>query len=107
MIEGKNWRISQDSRTQNHGKAVATGFQENSTEQEVEQLLSETIVGIGMSTENVKIKCPAKPITHAFIQFNDNNERRYVRRKFSPQKGWAALNAAFTRDTTSFSHRSP
>ena len=28
-----------------------------------------------MSTENVKIKCPAKPITYAFIYFNDNDER--------------------------------
>ena len=48
---------------QNHGKAVATGFHGDSTEQEVEQLLRETITEIGMSTENVKIKCPAKPIT--------------------------------------------
>ena len=41
---------------QNHGKAVATGFQGDSTEQEVEQLLRGTIVEIGMSTENVKNK---------------------------------------------------
>ena len=52
---------------QNHGKAVATGFHGDSTEQEVEQLLRETIAEIGMLTENVKIKCPAKPITYAFI----------------------------------------
>ena len=33
-----------------------------------------------MSTENVKIKCPAKPITCAFIYCKDNDERnKYVR----------------------------
>ena len=41
---------------QNHGEAVATGFHGDSTEQEVVQLLRETIAEIGMSTENVKIK---------------------------------------------------
>ena len=37
--------------------------------------MRETIAEIGMLIENVKIKCPAKPITHAFIYFNDNDER--------------------------------
>ena len=33
-----------------------------------------------MSTENAKIECLAKPITHAFIYFKDNDERnKYVR----------------------------
>ena len=33
-----------------------------------------------MSTENAKNESLAKPITHAFIYFNDNNERnKYVR----------------------------
>ena len=51
----------------------------DSFEQEVEQLLRETKTEIGMSTENAKIECPTKPITHAFIYFNDNNERnKYV-----------------------------
>ena len=59
-------------------KAVATGFHEDSTEQEVEQLLRETIAEIGMLAENVKIKCTAKPITHAFIHFNDERNK-YVR----------------------------
>ena len=65
---------------QNRGKAVATRFHGDSIEHEVEQLLRETIAEIGMSTENVKIECPAKPITYAFIYFNDNDERnKYVR----------------------------
>ena len=65
---------------QNHGRAVATGFYGDSSEQEVEHLLKETTTEIGMSTENAKIECLAKPITHAFIYFNDNNERnKYVR----------------------------
>ena len=60
---------------ENHGKAVATRFHGDSSEQEVEQFLGETIIEIGMSTESVKIKSLAKPITYAFIYFNDNDER--------------------------------
>ena len=49
------------------------------TEEQVERL-RETITEIAISTENVKIKCPAKLITYAFIDFNDNDERnKYVR----------------------------
>ena len=49
-------------------------------EQEVQDFLNETITTIGMSTEQIQIKCPAKPITHAFLQFTDNDERdKFVR----------------------------
>ena len=49
------------------------------TEEQVERL-RETITEIAVLTENVKIKCPAKLITYAFIDFNDNHERnKYVR----------------------------
>ena len=35
---------------------------------------------LGMSTDQIQIKCPAKPITHAFLQFTDNDERdKFVR----------------------------
>ena len=40
---------------QNHDKAVATGFRGDTSKQEVEQLLRETITEMGMSTENAKI----------------------------------------------------
>ena len=53
---------------QNHGKAVATGFHGDSTEQEVEQLLRETIAEIGMSTESVKIKCQTYHICFHIFQ---------------------------------------
>ena len=52
---------------QNQGKAVMTGFHSETSESEVIQLLKETITEIGMSIENARIECPAKPITHAFI----------------------------------------
>ena len=61
---------------QNTGRAVATGVHDDPTEQEVEQLLKETISEIGMSVEGVKIKCPVKPITHALIQFSDDEEMK-------------------------------
>ena len=64
QIEEKFSILEETSRTktgeynkvqdQNHGKAVATGFHGDSTVQEVEQLLRETIAEIGMSTENVQ-----------------------------------------------------
>ena len=52
----------------------------DTTEPEVENLLKETIVETGMSTEKIQIKCPAKPITHAFSHFIESDERnKYVR----------------------------
>ena len=60
---------------QNHGKAVTTGLHGDTSEQEVEQQLRETIMEIGMSTENAKIECIAKPVTHVFTYFKDNDER--------------------------------
>ena len=33
-----------------------------------------------MPIDQIQIKCPAKPITHAFLQFKDNDERdKFVR----------------------------
>ena len=65
---------------QNQGKAVATGLHGETSESEVEQPLRETITGIGMSNENARIECLAKPITHAFINFKNDDERNtYVR----------------------------
>ena len=52
---------------QNKRKAVAAEFLDDTTEQEVVELLTETTVGAGMLTERIQIKCPAKPITHAFL----------------------------------------
>ena len=56
---------------QNHSKAIATGFHGDSSEQEVEQLLKETITGIGVSTESAL----AKLITQDFTYVKDNDGR--------------------------------
>ena len=62
------------------GKAVITGFHSETSESEVIQLLKETITEIGKSIENARIDCPAKPITHAFIHFTNDDERnKYIR----------------------------
>ena len=82
---------------------------DDTTEQEVQHLLEETIITIGMSTEQILIKCPAKPITHAFLQFIDNDERETGQgrwRKISLQKDLDISNAASTQDTTYHSCRS-
>ena len=65
---------------QNQGKAVIAGFHSVTSESEVVHLLKETTTEIGMSIENARIGCPAKPITHAFIHFKNNDERnKYIR----------------------------
>ena len=78
--ENRSEEPARSREDQNQGKAVATGFHSETSEAEVEQLLKETITEIGMSTENVRIECPAKPITHAFIHFkNDDEMNKFVR----------------------------
>ena len=64
----------------NQGKAVITGFHNETSEPEVIQVLKESITEIGMTMENLRIECPAKPITHAFIHFKNDEERnKFVR----------------------------
>ena len=74
-MEGNNSQEDQNQRT-----AVVAGFHDDMTEQEVQDILKEITTTIGMSTEQLTIKCPAKPITHACLQFTDNDERhKFVR----------------------------
>ena len=62
---------------QNKTRTVAAGFDEDTTEQEIKDLLTSSIIETGMSPE---FRCPAKPITHAFLQFIDIDERdKYIR----------------------------
>ena len=61
---------------QNPVKAVITGFHSETSEPEVIQLLKESITEIGMTIENARIECPAKQITHAFIHFKNDDERK-------------------------------
>ena len=43
-------------------------------------MLKEMMKEIGMDFESVKLVCPAKPITHAFIYFENDNERnKFIR----------------------------
>ena len=67
-------------------RAAATGFRDDTTEKEVETLLTSTITEAGMSKERIQIKCPAKPITHAFLQITDSEERDKNIRSANMQK---------------------
>ena len=60
-------------------RAAATGFRDDTTENGVGTLLISTIVEAGMSKERIQIKCPAKPITHAFLQFTVSEGDKYIR----------------------------
>ena len=71
---------------QNIRRAVATGFRDDTTENKVDTLFISTTVEGGMSKERIQIKCPAKPITHAFLQFTDSEERdKYIRSANMPK----------------------
>ena len=62
---------------QNKRRAVAIGFHDDTTEEEVETPVTSTIVDAGMLKDKIQI---AKPITHAFLQFTDSEERdMYIR----------------------------
>ena len=76
----KDEECQKSQEDQNQRRAVATGFHDDMTEHEVQILLKETTVAIGMSMEQIQIKCPAKPFTHAFLKFTDIDERdKFVR----------------------------
>ena len=68
---------------QNQGKAVITGFHSETSDSEVIQLLKETQTEIGMTIENARFECTAKPITHAFIhlQIGEHVEKRITRKE--------------------------
>ena len=84
----------------NQSETVITGLHSETTESEVIQMLKEMMNEIGMDFGSARIECPAKPITHAFINF--------VRlRKDSTTKEWDMSNVAFIRDTASLSTGSP
>ena len=58
----------------------AQGDQNQGKAAEVIQLLKETTTGKRMTIENARIECPAKPITHAFMHFkNDDDRNKHIR----------------------------
>ena len=64
----------------NQSEAVMAGLHNETTESEVADTLKEMMKEIGMEFEKVKLVCPAKPITHAFIYFENDNERnKFIR----------------------------
>ena len=65
---------------ENQGKTVITGFHSETTECEITQLFKEVINEVGMDFGSARNECPAKPITHAFIQFvNDRERNTFIR----------------------------
>ena len=59
---------------------MITGFHSETSEPEVIQLLKESITEIGMTMENARTDCHAMPITHAFVHFENDEERnKFVR----------------------------
>ena len=64
----------------NQSETVITGLHSETTESEVINMLREMMNEIGMDFGSVKLACPAKPITHAFIYFaNDNERNKFIR----------------------------
>ena len=64
----------------NQSETVTTGLHSETTESEVTDMLKEMMNEIGMEFGSVKLACLAKPITHAFIYFaNDNERNKFIR----------------------------
>ena len=64
----------------NQSETVMAGLHNETTESEVADTLKEMMKEIGMDFEKVKLVCPAKPITHAFVYFENDNERnKFIR----------------------------
>ena len=59
----------QENVIANQSETVITGLNSETTESEVTVMLKEMMNEIGMDFGSVKLVCPAKPITHAFIYF--------------------------------------
>ena len=66
--------------TANQGETVIAGLHKETTESEVTDMLKEIMKEIGMDYGKVKLVCPAKPITHAFVYFeNDSESNKFIR----------------------------
>ena len=129
--ENRNDEPNRFHDDQNQGKAVVTRFHSETSEAEVEQLLKETITEIGMSIDNVRIECPAKPntllssISRTMTRGTNTSGQRTCRKKkelrgkkikmtrsfdteekISSEKNGICQNTASKRDITFFSIRS-
>ena len=61
-------------------KAVLHGFKEDSREEDVKAVVENSIKATEMKDVEYTIDCPAKPITHVFVEFQNMKIRdRYVR----------------------------
>ena len=54
---------------------MVTGFHDDTSKQEVQHMLKEILTTLGWSMAQIQIKCPTKPITHAFLQCEDDDEK--------------------------------
>ena len=78
--ENRSGENKQENVNANQSETVITGLHSETTESEVTDTLREMMNEIGMDFGSVKLACPAKPITHAFIYFaNDNERNKFIR----------------------------
>ena len=95
-------------RTADENKAVVTGFKEDSDETEVRILLEKSTDVSGMKKAEIVITCRAKPITHAFQEFKDNDQRDKYGRSANMQKlelNGRKMKLSLAMDTTERFHR--
>ena len=98
--ENRKDELNRSHEDQNQGKAVVTGFHSETSESEVEQLLKETIIEIGMSIQNARIECLAQPIKRTFIYFkSDDGRNKYVRSANMLRKEMRGRKIKMTHET--------
>ena len=78
--ENRSEDNKQEHVNANQGETVITDLHSETTESEVINLLKEMMNEIGMDFGSARLVCPAKPITHAFIYFaNDDERNKFIR----------------------------
>ena len=78
--ENRSEDNKQEHVNANQSETVITGLHSETTESEVINMLKGMMNEIGMDFGSARLACPAKPITHAFIHFANEDERnKFIR----------------------------
>ena len=78
--ENRSEDNKQEHVNANQGETVIAGLHSETTEFEVINMLKEMMNEIGMDFRSARLVCLAKPITHAFIYFaNDDERNKFIR----------------------------
>ena len=89
----------QEQEGQRTTRALAAGFHKDTCKEETSEFLRQVLQEAGMEMEKMDIRCPAKPITHAFLQFASTYDRnKFIRSANHQNCSMKGRNIRFTSD---------